>query len=191
MATYTPPKRATEYTTYVSLISQASTYIWQTSVTLASGDVQVSKDGGSFANISTLPTEIDSSGVLSVTLTSTEMTADTVVVRFHDTAGDEWCDALIVIHTAENEIDDLVSAATMNKIADHVIRRNFENACDSSDGDTKAFRSLLGAIAKLVNRVEAVGSTLTIYEDDDSTSLGTQTITTDSGASPITKLDTV
>lgn len=83
-----------------------------------------------------------------------------------------------------------IQGAQANKIADHTIRRTFENACDSSDGDTKAGRSLLGAIAKLVNKVAAAGGTLTVYEDDDTTSLFTQTLTTDSGADPITEIDT-
>lgn len=77
-----------------------------------------------------------------------------------------------------------------NLIADHTIRRTFQNACDSSNGDTKTLRSLLGAIAKLVNKVAAAGATLTIYEDDDTTALGTQAITTNAAADPITALDT-
>lgn len=85
---------------------------------------------------------------------------------------------------------DEVAASGANKIADHTIRRTFQNACDSSDGDTKTGRSLLGAIGKLVNKVASSGGTLTVYEDDDTTSLFTQSVTTDSGADPITELDT-
>jgi len=90
--------------------------------------------------------------------------------------------------TKVNEV--VFTEAQLNQIADHVIRRSWQNACDSADGDTKSFRSLLGAMAKLVNKVAVSGTTLTVYEDDDSTSLGTQTLTTDSGASPITEMDT-
>jgi hypothetical protein len=85
---------------------------------------------------------------------------------------------------------DEIAAAGANKIADHTIRRTFQNACDSSDGDAKTGRSLLGAIAKLVNKVGIAGSTLTAYEDDDTTSLYSQAISTDSGADPIIQLDT-
>ncbi|HUW32511.1 MAG TPA: hypothetical protein VM223_12945 [Planctomycetota bacterium] len=88
--------------------------------------------------------------------------------------------------TAVTEVD----SDTANKVADHTIRRSFANAAASSDGDVKSFRSLLGAIAKLVNKIIASGATLTVYEADDMTALGTQTITTDSGADPITVLDT-
>ena len=85
---------------------------------------------------------------------------------------------------------DALATDAANKIADHTIRRSFQNACDSTDGDAKTYRSLLGAIAKLVNRIAVSGSTLTVYEDDDATSLGTQAVTTDSGADPISELDT-
>lgn len=83
-----------------------------------------------------------------------------------------------------------MDADTANKAADHTIRRSFANAAASSDGDAKSFRSLLGAIAKLVNKIIAAGSTLTVYEADDTTALGTQTITTTVDAEPITTLDT-
>ena len=83
-----------------------------------------------------------------------------------------------------------VDAGTANKVADHTIRRTFANAAASADGDAKTFRSILGAIAKLVNKIVATSDTLTIYEADDTTTLGTQTLTTDAGALPITEIDT-
>jgi dihydroxyacetone kinase DhaKLM complex PTS-EIIA-like component DhaM len=61
---------------------------------------------------------------------------------------------------------------------------------DSGRGDTKGFRSLAGAVAKLVNKVARVSSDLIIYEDDDSTTLGTQAMTTSAAAEQITDLDT-
>lgn len=83
-----------------------------------------------------------------------------------------------------------ITAALANKIADHTIRRTFANARASSDGDAVTFRSLLGAIAKLVNRWNISGSTLTVYAEDDATSIGTQTATGDASAEPITQLNT-
>ena len=52
------------------------------------------------------------------------------------------------------------------------------------------FRSLAGAIAKLVNRVGIGGNTLTVYKTDDAAPLGTQTISRDSDAEPIVGVDT-
>jgi hypothetical protein len=90
------------------------------------------------------------------------------------------------------EAADLVTAA-VNKIADHVLRRTYANARVSSDGDAVNFRSLLGAIGKLVNKWSISGATLTVFQEDDVTSTapgGTQAITATAGADPITALDT-
>lgn len=83
-----------------------------------------------------------------------------------------------------------ISSSLRNQIADSVLRRTFANAADSAEGDTLAFRSLLGAVGKLVNRVRVNGGTLTVYREDDSTALGTQTVTTDGAAEPITEVNT-
>lgn len=83
-----------------------------------------------------------------------------------------------------------LSAAQMNKIADHVLRRTAANARASSDGDTVTFRSLLGAVSKLVNKLASASGTLTIYEEDDASAFATQTLTTDADADPIVTMDT-
>jgi hypothetical protein len=189
-----------------------------------------------------LPSQIGTTGVLAVALTSSEMTADTVTVLFHDASGAEWQDLLLVIHTAARLVDDLafpttsgrsidvdadggvevdslqdgaitanaiasgaitdakladgaiaaakIASGAANKIADHVLRRSWASAASSADGDTKAFRSLLGAVAKLVNKLAVSNDTLTIYEANDSTALGTQTVTSSADAEVITGLDT-
>jgi len=86
-----------------------------------------------------------------------------------------------------------IVAAVANKIADHILRRTYANARASSDGDALNFRSLLGAIGKLVNKWAISGATLTVYQEDDLTATapgGTQAITATPGADPITTLDT-
>lgn len=83
-----------------------------------------------------------------------------------------------------------IVAAVANKIADHVLRRTYANVRASSDGDTASFRSLMGAVAKLVNKWTLSGGTLTVYHEDDATSIGTQAATTNASAEPITTLDT-
>ncbi len=116
MATYVPAKRATEYIFYVSLVSQANTKLVQTNPTLASGDFQVSKDGGALANLTTLPTVTPASGPLvKITLSATEMTADNVTVVCRDAAGAQWCDLVINIQTTARQIDDLAYPATSGR----------------------------------------------------------------------------
>lgn len=80
--------------------------------------------------------------------------------------------------------------ADMDRIADHVLRRNFAQASESEFGDPKQFRSLLGAVAKAVNRVELDGRTLKVYEADDQKVFGSQTVAVNNNPPAITELDT-
>ena len=84
-----------------------------------------------------------------------------------------------------------ITNAAANKIADHVLRRTAANARASSDGDTATFRSLLGAISKLVNKFAVNGSNVEIMQENDTTVFGTQALTTDASADPVTGVDTV
>ncbi len=83
-----------------------------------------------------------------------------------------------------------IAAAAANKIADHILRRTYANVRASSDGDAVSLRSLLGGLAKLVNKWSISSGTLTVYHEDDTTSAGTQTVTTNAAADPITSIDT-
>ncbi len=114
----------------------------------------------------------------------------TIGSRSSHSAADVW--AAATRRLTSIEAADLVVAAA-NKIADHVLRRTYANARASADGDAVNFRSLLGAIGKLVNKWAISGTTLTVYQEDDLTATapgGTQAITTTVGADPITTLDT-
>lgn len=79
----------------------------------------------------------------------------------------------------------VLSAATCNKIADHVRRRTQSNVEASSDGDTLSLLSLYGVIQQ-IQESNAVGATLTVYRTDGTTSLGTRTLATDPAADPVT-----
>lgn len=116
MATYNTPKRATAHKFYVALVDQSNTKLLKANPTLAAGDVQVSKDGGAFANIATLPSANPASGrALMVDLSATEMTADNVVVQFVDAAGAEWCDLFVNLQTTARQIDDLAYPTTTGR----------------------------------------------------------------------------
>jgi hypothetical protein len=80
------------------------------------------------------------------------------------------------------------------KIADHTLNRQYANARASAYGDARSFRSLNGAVGKLVNRVTIAAGTLTVYQEDDATSTapgGTQSVATDAAAAPIVELNTI
>jgi len=130
-----------------------------------------------------------SSGAVSTCTTNTDMRGtDSAATAAALATVDGIVDAIL----ADTGTDGVVlSAAICNKIADHVIRRNLATALASSDGDTKTFRSVGGATAKQVNKIAVEASTLNIYEGDDSTVLGQQSLSTDATASPIIAADTV
>lgn len=92
--------RGVAYSFSVVLTSQTNPTldIAQVNPTLATGDVKVSKDGGAFADITALPVVTPAGGIaVLVSLSATEMTADSVLVQFIDAAGAEWKDKLIEI----------------------------------------------------------------------------------------------
>lgn len=101
-APWNPPVRAEDFEFSVCLEDYVNTGLFKANPTLAAGDVTISKDGGAFANLASLPTVAPASGrqVVAV-LTGTEMTADKVVVVFHDqTVPPEWCDTAVTILTS-------------------------------------------------------------------------------------------
>ena len=121
------------------------------------------------------------------TLTANPATGGIAAASFAAGAIDAAAIAADAIGTSE------LSTAAANKIADSTLRRTYANARASADGDAVNFRSLLGAVGKLVNKWSISGTTLTITQEDDLTSTapgGTQALTATVGADPITAADT-
>ena len=82
---------------YTCLTSRASGQI-QSNPTLAVGDAKVSKDGGAFANLTTLPVVTPAASTsVKVTLSDAEANADTILIVFQDAAGAEWNDQFILL----------------------------------------------------------------------------------------------
>ena len=78
---------------------------------------------------------------------------------------------------------DEIAAAGANEIADAVLTREWTSVTG------EAARSVLNALRFLRNKWSISGSTLTVTEEDDSTSAWTSTLTSDSGADPVTASD--
>lgn len=119
------PIKASPYSFFVALTSQADTDIFKTNPTLAAGDVTVSKDGGTANNITTLPYAFPAAGAaVIVPLSATEMDADVVIVKFTDAAGSEWQDLMVTIITETASLTSLNTAiaaiASAATIADAV-----------------------------------------------------------------------
>ena len=86
----------------ITLITAAA-QSFKANPTLAAGDVKISKDGGAFANLASLPTVTPAGDTsVQVALSATEMQAARIVVKFVDAAGAEWESFLIVIETFGN-----------------------------------------------------------------------------------------
>ena len=102
------PKKNTAYVFDVQLINSTSRPDFKANPTLAAGDVKVSTDEGTFSNITTLPTVTPASGTnVKVSLSSTEMNGDRVVIQFVDqTSPKEWDDVIVSISTSASTIED-------------------------------------------------------------------------------------
>ncbi len=172
-----------------------------TDPSIASGDFKISKDGGAFVNLATLPA-VSPSGSPSVfaVYSATEMTSSVIVVWGVDQSS-VWADVFFsfqVPNATAETIEAIISSTgvtlssdQMNAISDHVLRRALASARASSDGDTVSGRSLLGSASTVVNRVSAtdVPGKLTIYEENDSTVFVSRAIVTDAEAKLITEID--
>ena len=100
-APYNPPVKNEDFIVQIALEDYINAGEFKASPTLAAGDVKVVKDGGTAANIATLPTVSPAGGVfVTLTLTATEMNEDYISVSFIDqTNPKEWSDLLISIPT--------------------------------------------------------------------------------------------
>jgi hypothetical protein len=102
MAASNPPTRGEAWEGHVTLEDANNPGLVKVNPTLAAGDVTISKDRGAFANLATLPSVAPASGAgVWVQASATEMTADTVLIHFHDqTSPPEWLDFDIPINTS-------------------------------------------------------------------------------------------
>lgn len=100
-APYNPPVKGEDFVLYVALSKVADPSSFQANPTIATGDFKVSKDGGSLANLTTIPAVEPAGSVLvKITLSATEMNADNVaIVGIDQTATKEWADFLLTIPT--------------------------------------------------------------------------------------------
>lgn len=94
----------------VALEPRTPTGAFQSNPTLATGDVKISIDGGSFTNLGTLPVVTPAGGKnVKIVLSQAETNGDNLVILFSDASGAEWNDLLIDIGTVAANFDDLSS----------------------------------------------------------------------------------
>jgi len=122
--------------------------------THASGDVKISKDGGTAATATNSPSNIamGNGSMWKLTLSATEMEAKTVVVTIVDATTKAIEDQMIVIETwgaGNGELDTVA-------FADTLLDRNMATGTDSGG------RTVRSALRKLRNKVALSGGTLTV-----------------------------
>lgn len=165
MATYNTPKRGVAFRMYVGLVDQADTKLIKANPTIASGDFQISKDGGAFANLATLPSANPASGrAVMIDLSADEMTADNVVVQCVDASGAEWCDQMINLQTTANQLDDLATATNLAAVptAAAVADAVWDEAVDST---ITARQSIRLANSALGGKASGLNTTTAVYRD--------------------------
>lgn len=121
------PQKGVAYDFYTPLVSVANTPAFQVNPTIAAGDFKISKDGGSFNNLATLPVVTPAgSRMVKISLSATEMTADKVVVQCVDVAGAEWEETMHFIDVPLFNVDgvwDRVLTGSTHNIRNSAGRR--------------------------------------------------------------------
>jgi len=167
------PKRATAYTTYIGLTSQA-TGLLQANPTLAAGDFKVVQDDGSLVDLGTLPTLSPAgSRRVKITLSAAEMTGDNITVQCVDAAGAEWADQLINIQPTVNQVDDLFATALADSIP--------------TDGTRPSASQALYMLAQFMTERSVAGTTITVKKVDGTTTLMTFTLNSATTPTSITR----
>ena len=90
-----------DFVLYAALASTSDGASFKANPTIASGDWQVSKDGGTLTDLATLPVVTPAASVMvKITLSATEMNADVVtIVGIDQTTPKEWADFVLSIPT--------------------------------------------------------------------------------------------
>lgn len=102
------PKKNTAYTLYTPLVDSADPGSFKANPTIAAGDFKVSVDGGTFANLTTLPVVTPATSTsVKIELTAAEMNGDKITVQGIDTSGAEWSDISIFLDVDINNLDDV------------------------------------------------------------------------------------
>lgn len=90
---------STFYFAVASPAATSSDRFFNAASPFVAGDVQISKDGGAFANVTNLPARIGTTAIFSIDLTAAEMQATTIIVQIVDQDGPAFRDAALVIRT--------------------------------------------------------------------------------------------
>lgn len=158
----------TAWTLHGYQLVDRSTGQYKTTPTLVSGDFKIEKDGGTAANLATLPTVSPAGGSsISIALSAAEMQCKQATIRVVDAAGAEWNDDCIHVFTLGDPAAYMqsnpflptvaLSAASLSSVAyavwsalraDHVVPDTFGQGVASVQGNvTGSVASVTGNVA--------------------------------------------
>jgi len=168
-----PPLRAAEFT-LVGIIRDADGDI----ITSPAGlGAKITKDAGTDNDTTNTPTVLGSANkFIKLVITATEMTADSVAILITSSSSGAK-DFFALLYT------DTVQVGGSSGITQDLL------SVDMSTITSEAARSPLNALRLLRNKTSVAAGTMTVTEEDDSTSAWTATVTTTAGADPITEID--
>lgn len=159
-------------------------------------DYDAAKDAASSTNVTDAQTaiiaQVDANEVkidnIQTSINTIDDIVDNILIDTNELQVD-WTnggrlDSIIDLILADTGTDGIViSSTTANQIADAILTRDWTLVSG------EAARSALNALRILRNKVSESGGTLTITEEDDSTTAWTASVTTDVSANPIITID--
>lgn len=144
-------KYGTSTTIYFPLVDKDASDFESTPVTFASGDTQISKDGGAFANTSNNPAH-EGNGMYSLVLTSTEMEAGAISITVIDQTDPKlWEDQAALLVTQGN-------AAAQYEFSNETITNAISNIGASGGGSINFSATEDNTAGAIIDSVTFVGS---------------------------------
>lgn len=157
-------------------------------------DSEVSKNAGAFADCTNEATEIGTSGIYYLDLTSTEMNADTVAIRVQtSTSGaktaviilypQETADLVVTVGT-NNDKTGYTASTVSDKTGYSLSATGLDAVVTAEPAGPPAFGGTLkGAISWLLalgrNKITQTATTQLVRNDADSATIGTSTVSDD------------
>lgn len=185
---------------FAKKIFEADGVDFNTDATFAAGDVVVTKDNGTPANIATLPSFNGNN--LMITLSATEMEAAEIAIDIVDqTATKVWLDDGMVVYTHGNAsakynldfdtvaLDGLTAPGTATGLVRGQDTDSLQDVADAvtdnvlSEPTNLSDKTLGGLVYHLFSRfyhkVTQTATTQIVYKDDGTTALGTMAVSDD------------
>lgn len=93
---------------------------YQIDPTIVKADVQISKDGGPYVEITNAPSVLEGESLVTVSLTAEETDCQRFLVRLRDVSGDQWHEVYERLATIPNALATAAELAKVIKVGESV-----------------------------------------------------------------------